>query len=157
MKKLILASAIALAPIASYADTGPGCGLGATLWEGKEGLVANVLAATTNGSSGNQTFGMTFGSLGCDGEGLVTISAADKFLDSNIDKIARDMSTGNGESLATLAWLLGVSEKDHETFFKVTQSNFTTIFDADDVNSQQVLVSLKSVMQNDITLSKYLL
>ena len=42
-----------------------GCGVGTMIFKGKSGLAPHVLAVTTNGTFGNQTFGMTSGTLGC--------------------------------------------------------------------------------------------
>jgi len=63
MKKIIF-KAVLLAstlPIASAiaAPNNVGCGLGSTIFEGESGLVKQVLAVTTNGTSGNQTFGIS--------------------------------------------------------------------------------------------------
>ena len=154
-KTVVLSFALFAAPLSSFADTGPGCGWGAMVFEGKDGLVPNVLAATTNGTFGNQTFGMTTGTAGCDASKPVTTSAADKFLDSNIEKVAKDMATGQGESLDTLASLLGISETEKTHFFSVTQKNFSSIFSKPDNTSKEVLESLKTVMMQDDTLAKY--
>ena len=51
-----------------------GCGLGSMIFT-EDTLMHNVLGATTNGSSANQTFGMSTGTLGCetaDGKNLPT-------------------------------------------------------------------------------------
>lgn len=154
-KTIVLSLAMLTAPMSAFADTGPGCGWGAMIFEGKDGLGPNVLAATTNGTFGNQTFGMTTGTAGCDASKPVTTSAADDFLDSNIEKIAKDMATGQGESLETLASLLGISDSEKTHFFSVTQKNFSTIFSKPDNTSKEVLNSLKTVMQQDSTLAKY--
>lgn len=154
-KSFVLSVALLAAPLSSFADTGPGCGWGAMVFEGKDGLVSNVLAATTNGTFGNQTFGMTTGTAGCDASKPVTTSAADDFLDSNIEKVAKDMATGQGESLSTLASLLGITEEEKAHFFTVTQQNFGTIFSKADTTSKEVLESLKTVMQQDDMLAKY--
>lgn len=154
-KTIVLSFALLAAPMSSFADTGPGCGWGSMIFDGKDGLGPNVLAATTNGILGNQTFGMTTGTAGCDASKPVTTSAADKFLDSNIDKIAKDMATGQGESLDTLASLLGISDTEKTHFFSVTQKNFSSIFSKPDNTSKEVLESLKTVMQQDETLAKY--
>lgn len=157
MKKTILAGVIALAmtPLASQAETGPGCGLGAMLMEGQEGIAFNVLAATTNGTSGNQTFGMTSGTLGCDGEGTVTFAAAGDYLDANMEKVARGMATGEGEAMDTLASLMGISAEDKTSFLQVSKSNFSTIFSKENVSSAEVMQSLTQVMAADQQLSKY--
>jgi len=157
MKKITLFLSLALLglPMIGMADTGPGCGWGTMLFEGKDGVGSNVLAATTNGFLGNQTFGLTSGTAGCDGNKPVTTSAADKFLDSNLEKVAKDMSTGQGESLATLASLIGISDSEKNHFYTVTQQHFAAIFSKTDCTSKEVLDALKTVMQNDKTLSKY--
>ena len=155
MKKILLATALIVTPALSFADTGPGCGWGAMLFDGQDGLPANVLAATTNGTLGNQTFGMTSGTAGCDASKPVTTSAADSFLNSNMEKVARDMATGGGEALTTLAGLMGIEDADKAAFYQVTQQNFSKIFKSDAVNSKEVLLSLKAVMQLDSQLVKY--
>lgn len=154
MKKILVAGLLVLStPLAVQANS-VGCGLGSTLFKGQSGLAPNVLAATTNGISGNQTFGITTGTLGCNQNDTVT-AAADAFIDSNMERVARDMSTGGGETMDTLAALLGIEGKDKATFLKVSQHNFTAIYSHDDVTSNEVLSSLKAVMMSDKDLAKY--
>jgi hypothetical protein len=123
--------------------------------DGQKGVAPNVLAATTNGTFGNQTFGMTSGTAGCDASQPVQ-RAAVEFLDDNMEKVARDMSTGQGESLGTLANLMGIKAQDHAEFFAVTHENFAKIFSSDKVSSVDVMASLQEVMKQDATLSRYL-
>ena len=70
MKKIIIICvALMMMCGVSFANTvtvNCGCGLGNELIGEKEGLGWNVLGATLNGTSGNQTFGMSSGTLGCD-------------------------------------------------------------------------------------------
>lgn len=154
-KALVLSCALLATPVASFAETGPGCGWGSMVFNGQDGLGPNILAATTNNISGNQTFGMTSGTAGCDSSKPVTMGAAGDFLDSNIEKVAKDMATGQGESLATLAGLLGIEESEKAHFYSVTQSNFSTIFSKSDATSKEVLDSLVAVMKQDSALAKY--
>jgi len=155
MKKLIIAGFIALTPLAANASGGSaGCGLGSQLFAGQSGLGPNVLAATTNGSFGNNTFGMSSGTLGCNQNDTVT-AAAGEFINKNMESVARDMSTGKGESLETLATLMGIEKADRAEFFHVSQANFTSIYSRDNVTSSEVIAALKSVMQSDAVLSKY--
>ena len=155
MKKTALAIALLASPMASIgAETGPGCGWGAMLMDGKDGTGHHVLAATTNGTFGNQTFGMTSGTLGCDTGETIQRAAAD-FLDDNMEKVARDMSTGQGEALDTLANLMGIQEQDKAKFFTVTHENFSKIFSSDAVSSVDVMASIQEVMKKDATLSQY--
>jgi len=153
MKKIVIAGLMVLAPMAAQADSA-GCGVGSILFDGQSGLAPNVLAATTNGISGNNTFGMTSGTLGCNANDTVT-AAADIFLKSNMERVARDMATGEGEALETLATLMGIEDADKPAFYTVSQSNFKTIYSRDDVTSNEVLASLKGVMLKDVTLAKY--
>ena len=153
MKKLLIAGLLVAASPLVHANSA-GCGLGSTLFKGQSGIGPNILAATTNGLSGNQTFGMSTGTLGCNGNDTVT-AAVVGFIDSNMERVARDMSTGEGESLETLATLMGIEGEDKATFFQVSQSNFSNIYSRDDVTSGEVLSALKSVMMSDAALSKY--
>src|SRR6186713_935077 len=51
-----------------------GCGLGSMIFEPDSGFT-QVFAATTNGTSGNQTFGITSGTSNCDPGAAKTASA----------------------------------------------------------------------------------
>jgi len=154
MKKLMIAGLLVLAtPLAAQANSA-GCGAGSMIFKGQSGLAPNVLAATTNGSFGNQTFGMTTGTLGCNQNDTVS-AAAGTFIDANMERVARDMSTGEGEALDTLATLLGVAEEDKASFFALSQANFTKIYSREDVTSSEVVASLKAVMLTDVKLAKY--
>lgn len=155
MRKTILAMTLAAAPLASMAaETGPGCGWGSMLMDGQNGLVPNVLAATTNGTFGNQTFGMTSGTAGCDSTQTIQRAAVD-FLNDNMEKVARDMSSGQGESLDTLANLMGVQSADKTAFFALTHENFSAIFSGETVSSTEVMDNLLSVMKQDAALAHY--
>lgn len=67
----MMGAAMILAAPAQAVDS-TGCGLGSMAWRGQRGIGPQVLAATTNGSFGTQTFGITFGTSGCDPDGRVT-------------------------------------------------------------------------------------
>jgi len=151
MKKLI-AGAILLGA-SSMAFAQPGCGVGAMIWKGQSGIAPHVLAATTNGTFGNQTFGMTTGTLGCQTNEAVQSMAM--YMDSNIDKVARDMSRGTGENLDTLAVLLGVDEADRDTFRQVLQDNFATIFPSSDTTSGEAVDAIVALLEKNESLSKY--
>ena len=56
MKKLLAIALLASSSVV-MADQDIGCGLGSMVWAGQSGIVPKVLGATTNGTSGNQTFG----------------------------------------------------------------------------------------------------
>ncbi len=151
MKKLIAGALLMGASTLAFAQ--PGCGVGAMIWKGQSGIAPHVLAATTNGIAGNQTFGMTTGTLGCQTNESVQSMAM--YMDSNIDKVARDMSRGNGENLDTLAVLLGVDEADRDSFRKILQDNFATIFPSSETTSGEAVDAIVALLESDQTLSKY--
>ncbi len=140
----------------ALADSEIGCGLGTQLWEGESGLAPRVLGATTNGTSGNQTFGITSGTLGCSSEGVITASArTSMFASANIDRLAREMAMGGGESVDTLAYLLGVSNADTPAFRSMTQRHFSEIFSHDETTAGDMLATISRLMAHDRQLAKY--
>ncbi|MGP4843691.1 DUF3015 domain-containing protein [Marinobacter sp. 1Y8] len=151
MKKLI-AGAILLGA-SSMAFAQPGCGVGAMIWKGQSGAAPHILAATTNGTFGNQTFGMTTGTLGCDTNESVQSMAM--YMDSNIDKVARDMSRGEGENLETLAVLLGVEASDRDAFRQAMQDNFASVFPSSETTSGEAVTAIVAVLESHETLRKY--
>ena len=159
MKKLIAVLSLAVAfPTAVMAaqDNVGGCGVGSMIFKGQSGVGPQVLAVTTNGISGNQTFGISTGTLGCTQDGAVHSNMKTAlFIDSNKDKLARDMSVGSGETLAALAHLLGVESHDQVAFNRLTKDNMARIFTSESVATEQVIVALREVLASDATLSRY--
>ncbi|WP_375749920.1 DUF3015 domain-containing protein [Vibrio sp. HN007] len=159
MKKIFaVATLAATLPFANLAmaDEDIGCGLGTMLFDGKSGKVSKVVAATTNGTFGNQTFGITFGTLGCDGTG--TIDSKQKlamFIDGNMDNLARDIAKGDGETLATLAEVWGIEAQDKASFNALAKQNFAAVYSSENVTSDEVLNNLNTVVANDSQLSAY--
>lgn len=161
MRKTLIA-ALMITPMAAGMSTAMaardnvGCGLGSTLFDGQSGTASQVLAVTTNGTSGNQTFGISSGTLGCEEGGVVTASAAvHMFVGSNLDGLSRDMSVGEGESLESLASLMGVQPQDKASFFGTARANYGKIFSAQDMTAGQMLDNLYSVMSETQDLAHY--
>jgi len=135
-----------------------GCGLGYMLFgqENPSNRALQVLALTTNGTSANQLFGITSGTSGCTQDGVVKSSwKTAMFIDGNKTKLARDMSTGSGEALESLAKLIGIQDQHKAAFFQVTKENFARIFSTDSPTTDQMLASLKQVLATDSELAKY--
>lgn len=158
MKKALVSTLIiaAFSVSGAHADDSTGCGLGTMVWDGQNGIAPQILAVTTNGTSGNQTFGISSGTLGCKTDG--TVNSAQKlsmFTGSNMDSLARDMSSGQGEAMETMAELMGVEAQDKARFFQVSQSNFDQVFTSDSVTAGEVIANLKGVMAKDAELSRY--
>ncbi|TNC80665.1 MAG: hypothetical protein C9356_13200 [Oleiphilus sp.] len=156
MKKLLIGAVIASAPM--FASAHPaGCGLGThVIFKQASSWVEHVLAATTNGTSGNQTFGMTSGTLGCESANGPLASRVDSFLDKNLEQLALDSASGEGETLAALIELIGIEEADESVFKHEVKTNFDAIFASTETDSGQVYDALVNMMSHDIRLAKYL-
>jgi len=157
MKKLLLGAVIASAPIVAMANGPAGCGLGtAVVFKSPSSWVEHVLAATTNGSSGNQTFGMTSCTLGCEAAGGPLASGVDYFIDENIDLIAMESATGQGETIDTLAEMIGIEDVDKRAFRVSLQHNFDQMFPTEETSSAQVYDAIVSIMTQNVRLARYL-
>jgi hypothetical protein len=158
MKKTIL-TVILLAPLSAAMANPPnsvGCGLGSQVFDKQSGVGPQVLAATTNGTFGNQTFGISSGTSGCDPDGTVVASArVPMFVGANLDSLAHDIAMGQGESLESLATAMGIGESDKAGFFSVTKENYAFIFPSANVTAADVLNSIYTVMAKDDKLAQY--
>jgi hypothetical protein len=106
-----------------------GCGLGSLVFGNEPGAV-QIFAATTNGTFGSQTFGITTGTSNC-GTGVITTSENSnltKFVENNLDNLSKEIAQGQGESLNTLAELLKVPAEGRSAFNKTLQSHYSSIF-----------------------------
>lgn len=157
MRKLLLVASLLLLSVgAAFADPDIGCGPGTSIWQGSKGVMPKVLGATTNGSFGFQTFGISFGTLGCHQGGTVTADARLRmFAGANLDRLAREMAVGEGEVLATFAHLKGVGEADRPAFYAFSKAHFAEIFAGDDVTENDVIGSLDRLLANDPQLAIY--
>jgi len=123
-----------------------GCGLGTMIFEEtKDSVAIHVLAATTNGTFGNQTFGITTGTLGCRTPAKWVSNELNNFVASNMDALAKDIAMGSGETLDTLAELMGVAEAKRAEFNSTLQANFPKIFTSGKVESADVIDNIVSV------------
>lgn len=138
MKKVILTLSLSVGMLIAASNTNTGCGLGSTIIENQDTTLKQVLAATSNGTSGNQTFGITSGTSNCNKpSSFVSNDKLNKFVNDNMDSIAMDISKGNGENLTTLASMMGV--KDKALFSKKLQSNFDKIYLSENITSAEVI------------------
>jgi len=157
-KRLMVVAFLGMIPVGAMAANNNigSCGWGSKLMDGQSGIGPQVLGATTNGTSGNQTFGISSGTSGCTQDGVVNSSwKTAMFIDGNKSKLARDMSTGSGETLESLANLIGVQEQDKAAFFRATKDNFARIFPSADPTTDQVVASLKQVLSKNEQLEQY--
>ena len=161
MKKLVAVAAVAaLFPAVALAQQNNigSCGWGSKVFDGQSGVAPQVLGATTNGTSGNQTFGITFGTSGCTQDGAVRSTwKTAMFIDSNKERLARDMSVGEGEALESLAHLLGVEPADRAAFNRIARDNMQRIFPSENAGTEQVVTALRAVLMSDAKLARYTL
>ncbi|HOT81680.1 MAG TPA: DUF3015 domain-containing protein [Candidatus Defluviicoccus seviourii] len=150
----LVAAGPALAQQKSVSNVG--CGLGSMAWEGESGLAPQVLAATTNGTLGNQTFGITSHTSGCARNGKVMVpERMAMFIGPNMNQLAEDMSRGDGEALATLAYVIGIETQDRAAFYAATQREFARIMPHENVTATEVATSITAVMREDAALNRY--
>jgi len=134
MRKSLLLSAVAVAAIgfgltvstetraAGYGMAG--CGLGSIVI--KNNNILQIFAATTNGTSGNQTFGITTGTSNCSGGGTSYIEQQQEtFVSVNYENLEQQMAAGKGENLEAFAQLLGCSST---SFAKMSKDNYSKFF-----------------------------
>jgi hypothetical protein len=150
-RNFVLAIAVfcmfALCGVAHAGRSNTGCGIGTMIFEGKDGLLSQVCAATTNGTFGNQTFGITSGTLQCEkASSLIAYEKLNKFVGDNMDNLAMDISRGSGEYLTTLAVLLDVPVEGRAGFCSLLQANFSRIYTSDSVTHIDVLNNIEAVL-----------
>lgn len=155
MKKLLTGAILVASSSMAFANGPAGCGLGtAVVFKSPSTWIEHVLAATTNATSGNQTFGMTSGTLGCEAANG-PLKLAQAFMDENMDQLAADVARGEGETLAALAEVIGVEAQDTAAFKRAMQSNFDNMFSAE-ATSGTAHEAMQAAMASDVALQKYL-
>ena len=142
---LMLSVAVLSNPASALDSTG--CGLGSMAWRGQSGIIPQVAAVTTNGIFGNQTFGITFGTSGCDPNGRVTGGTQKMilaFVENNMEQFAIDAAAGEGETLTTSA---GILNMDEQTVALKTYQNFAVLFPDENVNAVDLTLKFYEIMK----------
>jgi len=162
MKKILLVGALLFTLVgftgnafaAGYGEAG--CGLGSLLLSdgaNKSDPVMQILASTTNGTFGSQTFGITTGTSNCS-DSLMSMGKEREFFAAvNFSSLVKEMAMGEGENLDTLAALYGCNQDQFGSFGTTVQSNFGSIVTSSDTDSQNMLVNLNQVLSQDAALS----
>jgi hypothetical protein len=150
MKKLlIMVAALSLVAAGSaFAAGNTGCGLGTVIFKDtpNQSTLIQVLAVTTNGTLGNQTFGITSGTSECtQPKANVRNERLNEFVQANLDELARDISAGKGETLSTVAELMGVPSAQRDAFNRNLQAHFQQIFPSPGVEFAHVVDTIVSV------------
>ncbi len=152
MKKIILSAVVTLlfasVSFAASAKQNTGCGLGTVLWKDRadSSIMSQTLQATTNGSFGNQTFGITSGTLECSEPAKIASNERLKeFVVANMDNLAKDIAAGQGESLNTFNELLQVPADQRPEFNAKLQKSFGSIFTHDKIAYADVMNNVVAV------------
>ena len=143
MKKLFTL-ALSFAALSAFAAPNTGCGLGSQVIEKQDTVLKQVFAVTLNGISGNQTFGITAGSLGCTKPNEFVSVEAQEFMAQNMDTVAQEIAKGEGEALETLAKLLNKS--NDATFASKLQANFDKVYTSANIDAVSVLNNIATVI-----------
>jgi hypothetical protein len=128
-----------------------GCGLGGMLIKSNTKL-AQLGATLLNGTSGNQTFGISTGTLGCSASGLVkNDKQIQYFVEVNQEELTREMAQGRGEKVSTLAALNGCMTAEQITAFNTkAQASFKTIVPAAKTTAVDFVNNMKSSALADV-------
>lgn len=156
MKKVLMLSVAVLFGIqaglamAANPDTGPGCGLGKLAWgdyKGQKEIAPQVMMATTNGTFGSNTFGISSGTSGCTNDGkIMGDSKTVMFAELNFDNLSQEMAQGHGEHLTSLATLMGVPAEQQPEFFAMTQERYTSLVKAGETSPVAMVKALNEAM-----------
>lgn len=155
MRKITILSALAFILVAGTAQAKhfgmAGCGLGSLVFKDDE-MATQILAATTNGTSGNQTFGITSGTSNCTDDGVATAQGkVPLFIETNQLALANDIARGQGETLESLAAVLGCS--DSARLGSTLQRNYDSIFSNENIRSSNVTGSILETVRGDSSLA----
>lgn len=148
MKFILLVSLFALSTIAMAAKPYgmAGCGLGSVIM-GKDN---QILGATTNNTSGSQTFGISSGTSNC-----VTASEQTamikNFIEANYESLVTDLAKGQGDSVKTLSGFYGCNS---DTFATELKGKFEKVTPKSQ-NATQFMVNINNAIEDSNALSTH--
>ena len=165
MKRLVIVTAAvafasfqAAAAMAANSDNGPGCGLGKLAWadyKNQKNIGPQVLMATTNGTFGSNTFGISSGTSGCTNDGVIFAEEkVNVFAAINFENLSQEMAQGHGEHLTSLATLMGVPAEHQPEFFALTQEKYTLLVKSGETTPVAMLKALNEAMAGHPVLAK---
>lgn len=142
---LSMMTLLAAAPGQARQFSRSGCGLG-TLVMGKDGN--QILSATTNGTFGSQTFGITSGTSNCTDDGAVASNQEmPLFVETNRVALESDIARGSGETLASLSVIMGCSNAAQ--LASALQANYQVIFSSAKAESAAITQSIVDVVKKE--------
>jgi hypothetical protein len=103
-----------------------GCGLGSLIIKPSGG---QSCAATSNGSMGSQSFGITSGTSNCtpSGGGEAALKQEEFFV-ANVAALSKEIAQGGGESVTAFAGTLGCQTTHMAQVAAALKTNYTQIF-----------------------------
>jgi len=151
-------SQIGIAMAYGNPDTGPGCGLGKLAWadfKRQKDIAPQLLMATTNGTFGSQTFGISFGTSGCTNDGKVWAEhKTEHFVAATFDDLTGDMARGQGEHLTALAMLLGVPPDHQQTFYALAQERYREFMSRGETSPTALIKALSEAIAGHPVVAK---
>ena len=159
MKRSVFGLAVLALGLVSVAQAGvhnmSGCGLGAMIFKNNV-KGEQILASTTNGLFGNQTFGISSETLGCTKDGVVKSSMRrEVYASVNLQKLSQEMAQGRGEFLNGFAALSGCrDQKSQEAFAKFSQTNYQKLFTSENTDATALLKNVDAELKADPALAK---
>jgi Protein of unknown function (DUF3015) len=150
-------SQVEIASALGNPDNGPGCGLGKLAWSdygGQKQIAPQVMMATTNGTFGSQTFGISSGTSGCTNDGLIMKNKHVNLAQSSFESLKQEMAQGYGEHLASLATLLGVPTENQPELFSLMQEKYASLVQSEDTTPLVMLQAIQEAMSGHPVLAK---
>jgi hypothetical protein len=149
---------LAATSLAEHPDKGPGCGLGKLAWadyDAQKNIAPQVMMATTNGTFGSQTFGISSGTSGCTNDGVIMGQhKVNAFASLNFGNLSQEMARGEGEHLASLAALMGVPAEQQAEFFAMTQERYLALIEAGERSPVAMVKALNAATASHQVLAK---
>jgi len=106
-----------------------------------------MMMATTNGTFGSQTFGISFVTSGCTNDGQVMAARKpDMFVASTFESLSEDLARGQGEHLASLGTMMGVSVEHQPAFFSLAQGRYRTLLERGEYSPLAVIKAIQVVV-----------
>jgi len=152
MSAAVIVAAFALIPPSFAVAAGygaAGCGFGGMVIKDNN-ILPQVGAWFLNSVLfGNQTFAMSSGTSECKNAFSTAQNEQNSFVAANYKNLAKEMAIGEGESLNTLAGLMGCSANQTQHFATFTKENYNAIFTSEQETPSQMLASLKKGLTGD--------
>lgn len=124
-----------------------GCGVGSLIFEDQPGKI-QILASTTN-TYFYQTSSISSGTSNCDDR---TSEQASLFIAVNSESLKKDISRGNGETVAGLAHIYGCS--DAGALGSALQKNFGEIYTGEQMKADEVRSNIESTVRENHDLAQ---